>query len=88
MDFVLDEVVDQGHKCAKEQACQDLPVLDSTAVVRAKGETSEGPGQSRNKVRDHKDVVPVMIIRRRNICPATASKRAEQSDPSDHLWQS
>lgn len=87
MHFVLDEVVDQWHQSAKEQAGQNLAVLDSAAVVRAEGEATESPGQSCHQIRDHENIVPVVVISRGNISPASARECPEQAHTSDQLWQ-
>lgn len=87
MHFVLDEVVDQGHQSAEEQTGQDLAVLDSAAVVRAEGEAAESPGQGCHQVRDHENVVPVVIISRGNISPASTRECPEQAHTSNQLWQ-
>lgn len=85
--LVLNEVVDQGHQCSKEEASHDLAVFDSPAVVRAQGEAAQCPWQGGNKIGDHKNVVPVVVIGRGNIGPSTASQSSEDSHTSNDLRQ-
>lgn len=83
--FVLDKVIDQRHQSTEEQTGHDLPVLHSAAVVRAESQTTQRPRQSSNQIRNHENVVPVMVIRRRNVCPTTTGERPEYSNTSDNL---
>ena len=82
MDFVLDEEVDQWDQGTKEATCEYLPILDCGRIIRAQGEASQGPGKSRDEVGDHEDVVPVMVIRRRDIRPTTTGDGAKYPSPS------
>lgn len=62
MHFMLDKEIDQWHQCTEEQTSHNLPVLRRAAVI-AKGYAAQRPRQSRNQVRNHEDIVPVMVIR-------------------------
>lgn len=87
MHLVLDKVVDQRDEGAKEETSKNLSVLNSPTVVWAQGQATDSPRQSRDQVRDHKDIVPVMVIRRRNICPSTAGKCPKQSNTGNKLGE-
>jgi hypothetical protein len=86
--LVLDEEVDQWYKCAKEGISQAFAVLDRSRIRRAEHRTSNGPGQRSHQIADHKDVVPIVVIRARDVRPSTTSKRPEDTDSCDKLRQS
>lgn len=88
MYLVLDEEIDQWHQGTKEQTGHDFPILRSTAVVTTQGDATQRPRQSCNQVRNHKDIVPVMVISRCYIGPTTTGECPKQSDTSNYLWQS
>ncbi len=71
VDLVLDEEINQRHKCAEEGCRQPLPPSYGSRIRRAECYAAQRPGQRRNQVADHEDIVPVMIIRRRHVCPST-----------------
>jgi len=83
--LVLDEIIDQGHQGAEKEACQDLPVLHGAVVVGAEGKTSKRPGQRCNKVRDHKNIMPAMVIGGCNVGPTTAHQCPEEPRSKNHL---
>lgn len=83
--FVLDKVINQRHQSTEEQTGHNLPVFHSTAVVRAEGQATQRPRQSSNQIRNHENVVPVMVIRRCNVCPTTTGKSPENANTSDNL---
>ena len=62
VDLMPDEEVNQWHKCREEGSSEKLPVLESGGVARAQSKASNSPRQGSHQVRDHEDVVPVMII--------------------------
>lgn len=61
--FVLDEKIDQRNQGTKEQPGQIFPVFDSDRVGRAQGETAESPWQCSNKIANHEDIMPIVVIR-------------------------
>lgn len=85
--FVLNEIVNQRDQCSKEQAGHDFAVLDSPTVVRAKGEAAQGPRQSGHQVRDHEDIVPIMIVGRGHVGPASTCQGSEDAHSSDQLGE-
>lgn len=85
VDLVLNEIVDQRNQCSKEQASHNFTVLDGTAVVRAERKATQGPRQSRHQVRDHEDVMPVVIIGRCDIGPTTACQCPEDAHAGNQL---
>lgn len=87
VDFVLDEEVEQRHDCRKESGGKYLPVLDRFGIRRAEFDAADGPGDGSQEVRDHEDVMPIVIIRGRNICPAAASECPKYANSRYPLWQ-
>lgn len=87
MHLVLNEIVDQWHKSTKEQTGHDLAVLQGTTVVRTESNATQGPRQRRHQVRDHEDVVPVMVIGRSHISPATTGEGPEDTHTGNQLWE-
>lgn len=86
MNLVLDKKVNQRHKGAKEQTGHNLAVL-GRAPVLAQGKTSQSPRQRRNQIGDHEDIMPVMVIGRCHVGPASAGEGPEQTNTRDHLRQ-
>lgn len=62
MHLVPDEEVNQRHKCRKERPSKKLPVLDGGGVARAQSEAANSPGQCSHEIRNHEDVVPVVVV--------------------------
>lgn len=87
MDLVLDEVVDQWHQGSKEKASHDLAILDGTAVVRAEGQATQSPRQGGHQIRDHENIVPVMVVGRSDIGPASARQGPEDTNAGNNLRQ-
>lgn len=85
MNLVLNEVVDQWHQGSEEEASHDLTILDGTTVVGAQRKAAQRPRQGRNEVRDHEDIVPVMIVSGSDIGPSSAGQGAEDTHASDDL---
>jgi hypothetical protein len=82
---VLDEKVDERYYSGKEGSREVLSVLDSHRVPRAERKTSVGPWDGSDEIGDHKDVVPVVIIGRRDIGPSAASQRSKETYSGDEL---
>ena len=76
---MLDKEVDQGNQSAKEATSNPLPVLDRLCVRRAKRNTSGGPWDRKDDVRDHENIVPVMVVGRGDVSPAAASKSSDDT---------
>lgn len=87
VDLVLDEKVDQWHKGSKEGACEELPIAESSRVAWAQSQTSKCPRKSRYEVGNHEDVVPIVVVGRGDIGPATACQCAEYANTSDEFRQ-
>lgn len=85
MNLVLDKEVDQGYQSSEKGAAKDLPVVDCSWVVRTQRETSDGPWKSSDKVGNHEDVMPVVVVGRSDIGPASASEGSEDAHTSDEL---
>jgi hypothetical protein len=87
VNLVLDEEVHKRDECRKESSAQVFSQLDGSRVWRAQCKASQCPGQGRDQVADHEDVVPVVIIRARNICPSSASQCPENANSCNEFWQ-
>jgi hypothetical protein len=87
VNLVLDEKVDQRHKRGEKTSSKDLSIFERGGIVGAQGDTAYCPWQSCNKVRDHEDIVPVMVVGGGNICPSSAGQRSEDADTSNELGQ-
>ena len=85
--LVLDEIVNQWHQSSKEKAGHDLAVLDGTAVVGAQGQATQSPRQGGHQIRDHEDIVPVVVVGGGDIGPTSTGQSAEDTDTSNNLRQ-
>ena len=79
VNLVLNEEVDQRNQSTEESTRKILSVFDSLPVVRAQCQTTQCPRERRNNVGDHKYIVPIVSIGRRNICPSSAGQSSKQS---------
>lgn len=75
---MLDEIVHQRNQCAEEQPRGDLAVLDSPLVHRRQRKTSGSPRHRKHQIRDHEDVVPIVVIRGRDVDPPAAHNRPDE----------
>jgi hypothetical protein len=87
VDLVLDEEVDQRHKGSEEGATEELAVVDGLGIVGAQGDAADGPGQSCDQVGNHEDVVPVMVVGRRDVGPPSAGEGSEDANTQDELGE-
>ena len=87
MHLVLDEEVDQGHEGAEETSCQVFAILDSLGVGGAEGNAARRPGNREYEVRNHEDVVPVMVVGRRDVRPSAACQRPDEARNGDGLGE-
>jgi hypothetical protein len=88
MHLVLYEEVDQRNECRKESTSQILPILYSLRIRRTQHNTPNGPRQRRNQITNHEYVMPIVIIRARNIRPPTTRQRPEDTNPRHEFRQS
>ena len=84
---MLDEVVNQRHQGSEEEAGHDLAVFDSPPIVGAERKTAKRPWQSSDQIRDHKNIVPVMIVGRRDIGPSATCQGSENAHTCNNLGQ-
>ena len=84
---MLDEEVNEGDESREEGSAKELSVLESGWVSRAQGKAAQGPGKGCNKVGDHEDVVPVVVVSRRDVGPSSAGQGAEDANTSDEFGQ-
>lgn len=87
VNLVLNEKVYQRNKGSEKGAGQVFPQLDRLRVWRAESQTSKCPWQCRNQIADHKDIMPVMVIRARNVCPASTSQCSKDAHSCNELGQ-
>lgn len=85
MDLVLDEEVHQRYDCSEKTSCKDLAVFDGLYVRRAQNVAAIGPRNGSDQVRDHEDVVPVMVVGGSNVGPTTAGQGAKDANAGDKL---
>lgn len=85
MHLVLDEEVHQRNQRPKESTRQVLSVLDGLRVGRTQRQTSQCPRQRSHQIADHEDVVPIVIIRARNICPSSTCQSSEDTHTGHEL---
>jgi hypothetical protein len=83
VNLVLNKKVDQRHQSRKERAGKQLSVFERRRVRRTQGEAAQRPWKCRYEVRDHEDVVPVMVVGRGDICPSATRQRAEDANTSN-----
>ena len=62
MNLVLNEEIDKGYQCTEEAPCKELSVSDGSRIAWTKSKTSQRPGQGGNQIRDHKDIMPTMVV--------------------------
>ena len=88
VNLVLYEKVDERNQCPEEGAGQNFPVLKSFCVsLWTKCYAPQGPGQRSHQIRDHEDVMPAMVVRRRNVCPSTTRECTEDPYTCHKFWQ-
>ena len=83
VDFMLKEEIGGWHKSTEEQACEYFAVLDGLRIGRTQSQTAKRPGYGDDKVGDHEDVVPVMVIGRCYIGPASTCECPEDAHASN-----
>ena len=86
--LVLDKEIYQRDQSSKESSSQPLPVLDGSWIWRAQNQAADSPRQSRHQIADHEYIVPIMVIRARDICPPSTSDCPEDAHSRDKLRQS
>lgn len=85
MNLVLDEEVNQRHQSSEKQPSQNLPVLDGTLILRAESKAPNGPREREDQVRNHENVVPVVVVGAGDVDPATTQDRPEEAHERDEL---
>lgn len=83
MDLVLDKKVDQRNDSTVEGTGHVFAILDCHMIGWAQGNAPKGPRNGGQQVGNHEEVVPVVIIRRSNVGPATASEGAKDAPKCD-----
>ena len=79
MNLVLDEKVQQWHNRAEEGSRKIFPKPDCLWVGWAQSYAAQRPRQSSNQIPNHEYIVPVMVIRARDIRPSTACQCPENT---------
>lgn len=89
MHLVLNEVIGQWDNGSKERSSKDLSILQCPVIspTRTQGNAACRPWNRSNEVGNHKDVMPVMIIRRCNVCPSTTAECSKEADAGDEFWE-
>lgn len=84
---MLNEKVHERYQRSEESAGQVLPILDSLRIWRTQRQTTQCPRQRSHQIADHEDIMPIVIIRARNICPSSAGQSPEHTHASHELGQ-
>ena len=84
---MLDEKVNERYKSCEERATKDFSKIYGSWIRRAEGETANCPWDGGYQVRNHEDIVPVMIVCGCNIRPPSTSQGPEDTDTSDKFGQ-
>jgi poly(3-hydroxybutyrate) depolymerase len=85
VNFVLDEEVDEWRQSRKERAREQLSVSKGCGVARGQSQATQSPRQRRYQIRDHEDVVPIMVVGRGHICPSTTCQGPEDANAGDEF---
>ena len=87
MHLMLNKKPNQRHKRPKESIRRSLPILDRLRIRWAKHNTPDCPGECSDEVRDHEDVVPVVVVGGGDVGPAAAGEGAEDADAGDEFGE-
>lgn len=79
MNFMLYKEVNHRNDGSEEGRRDVFPIFDCLGIRRAQDEAADRPGDCGYQIRDHKDIVPIVIVGRRDIGPAAAHERTKQS---------
>lgn len=71
--------VNHRNNGSEEGGSDVFSVFNRLGIGRTQDEAAGGPGDCSHQIRDHKDIVPVMIVSRRDIGPASARECTKQS---------
>ena len=82
---MLDVKVHHGYHGRKENGCYTLPPLDSNPVRWAEHNASKRPWQRRDEIGDHEYIVPIVVVRRRDIGPSAAHHGPKQANGRENL---
>lgn len=74
MHLVLNKEVDERHQRREEGTCKELSVFECGRIAWAQSKAAQGPWQGRYEVRDHENVVPVVIVGRGHVRPSATSQ--------------
>ena len=85
MHFVLDVKVNEGNESAEEGTGQIFSQLDGSRVGRAKHKATHGPRNGSDYIGNHEDIMPVVIVRRCNVCPASAGQGPQDAEEGESL---
>jgi hypothetical protein len=79
VNLVLNKEVHQWNQGCEEGTTEPLPPFYSLGIGRAERQATQGPWNRRNKVRNHKYVVPSVIVGRCNVGPSTTSNGPKEA---------
>lgn len=89
MHLMLYKEIHQRYQRSKEGAGKVLPIHYRPRVLpRTQRQAAGRPRYRRNEIADHEDVMPVVVIRARDIRPSSTSQRAEDTYACHELGQS
>lgn len=87
VDLVLNEKVNERHKGSEKGTGKELAVLDSRRVVGAERNAASGPGESSDNVGNHENIMPIVVVGRGNVGPATTREGTQDTHEGDKAWQ-
>lgn len=87
MHFVLDEKIHQRDESAKKGCREILAIFHGARIGRTEIYAADSPGESRDYVQDHEDVVHVVVIGARDVRPSAACQGSEQAHDGNGLGQ-
>lgn len=77
MHLMLNKEIHQRQNRSKKAPSEYLPPLQTPRVPRTQGNTAYRPGYRGHQIGDHEYIMPIVIIRRRDICPTPTRYRPE-----------
>ena len=76
MNFMLNEIVYQWDQRAEKKPCDYFSVFDIGRIRRRCDQAPNSPRQRKNQIRDHEDIVEVMVVRWGDVHPSTTEERS------------
>lgn len=75
--LVLYKEINQGKNGAKESTSEVLPIPDGIRMRWTQSNATKSPRYCKDEIRDHEDVVPVVVIGRGDVSPSSTGESSE-----------